>query len=167
MNVTAGVCVVRVDLESLTSALRVLLELIFTFVCITTKHQGCVYVADCISETPRRPAWVWNFDVFLRSRLNLISVKPIENTWYMEAANLVAWPLPITLHSTPSAVRTSNLVLNSSARSPHALRNDLGPLLSLGVPPHPSLDPVLSLSRLMLLSSPGSVTIHDAPLDGV
>lgn len=52
MNVTAGVCVVRVDLESLTSAIRVLLELIFTFVCITTKHQGCVYVADCISETP-------------------------------------------------------------------------------------------------------------------
>ena len=51
MNVTAGVCVVRVDLESLTSAIRVLLELIFTFVCIT-KHQGCVYVADCFSETP-------------------------------------------------------------------------------------------------------------------
>jgi len=54
MNVTAGICVVRADLESLTSALRVLLVLIFTFVCITstTKHQGCVYVADYISETP-------------------------------------------------------------------------------------------------------------------
>jgi len=65
---------------------------------------------------------------------------------------------------------TSNLVPNS-ARSPHALRNDSGPLPSLGAPPHPSPNPVV-FEETYVTAPIGVVqhlvvATHDAPLDGV
>lgn len=60
--------------------------------------------------------------------------------------HLLALSFSISLLSTSSALRTSNLVLNSSAsaQSRHTLFNILGPLPSLGALPHPNPNPVLS-----------------------
>lgn len=121
----------------------------------SVKHRDVfMHVVDCFTGTSDvQPGFgtLMSLSVTVWTQLSARARKKIVD---MEITNLVARSLSISLRSTSSAVRSSNLLLNSStsAQSRHTLRNVLGPLPSLGVLPHPRPNPVLSLSKLKLLT---------------